>query len=119
MVKSLAKLMTAYVVLGDHPLSATASGSDVTVTATDAAVYQNDLASGDSVVAAEGGEHLSERQALEALLVPSGGQLRHPPRRLTGVTELVGTFGRSETRPPWSQRWRGPAKPEKRRHTVA
>lgn len=72
---SLAKVMAAYVVLRDHPLSATSNGPDITVSATAVAVYQKDRANGDSVVAVQAGERLSELQALEALLIPSGDNI--------------------------------------------
>lgn len=71
-IGSLAKVMSALVVLRDHPLSTYGSGPDIPVTAADVATYNQELAQGDSVVAVQAGEQLSERQALEAALVPSG-----------------------------------------------
>ena len=72
---SVAKVMTAYVVLHDHPLSTGASGPTITVTPTDVSVYRQDLAASDSVVAVTAGEQLSELQVLEGLLIPSGDNL--------------------------------------------
>ncbi|MHB1553359.1 MAG: D-alanyl-D-alanine carboxypeptidase family protein [Acidimicrobiales bacterium] len=72
---SVTKLMTAYVVLHDHPLTITAPGPNITITPADVATYQRDKAGGDSVVAVQSGEQLSERQALEALLIPSGDNI--------------------------------------------
>jgi len=72
---SVTKLMTAYVVLRDHPLSATASGPDIPISPSDVTIYDEDRARGDSVVAVQPGEQLSERQALEALLIPSGDNI--------------------------------------------
>lgn len=72
---SVTKLMTAYVVLHDHPLTATAPGPDLPISPADVATYRQDLAAGDSVVAVQPGEQLSERQALEALLIPSGDNI--------------------------------------------
>lgn len=72
---SVTKLMTAYVVLQDHPLTATSNGPDIPITATDVSLYQQDKAAGDSVVAVSAGEQLTERQALQALLVPSGDNI--------------------------------------------
>ncbi len=69
---SVTKLMTAYVVLHDHPLAATSQGANITVSPGDVITYQRDKAAGDSVVAVQAGEQLSEREALEALLIPSG-----------------------------------------------
>lgn len=68
-------MMTAYVILRDHPLAAISSGPAITVTATAVGTYQKDLASGDSVVAVQAGEQMSERQALGALLIPSGDNI--------------------------------------------
>ncbi len=72
---SVTKLMTAYLVLHDHPLAKTATGPSVTITATDVTTYQSDLAQGDSVVAVTAGEQLDERQLLEGLLIPSGDNI--------------------------------------------
>ena len=72
---SVTKVMTAYVVLRDHPLTATSQGPAITITPTEVTTYEQDLAAGDSVVAVEAGEQLSEEQALEALLLPSGDNI--------------------------------------------
>lgn len=72
---SITKLMTAYIVLHDHPLALGASGPTLTVSPQDVATYQADRAQGDSVVAVKAGEHLSELQALEGVLVPSGDNM--------------------------------------------
>jgi serine-type D-Ala-D-Ala carboxypeptidase (penicillin-binding protein 5/6) len=74
-IASLAKIMTAYVVLRDHPLPAGGSGPTITVTAGDAATYASDQRQGQSVVAVMPGEKLTEQQALEAMLVPSGNNI--------------------------------------------
>src|SRR5580692_8663023 len=67
--------MTAYVILQDHPLSASGSGPDITVQPTEAAEYPSQVAAGDSLVAVTAGETLTERQALEALLLPSADNM--------------------------------------------
>lgn len=72
---SVTKLMTAYLVLRDHPLTNTATGPSLTITPTDVTTYQHDLAQGDSVVAVTAGEQLDERQLLEGLLIPSGDNI--------------------------------------------
>lgn len=74
-IASLAKVMTAYVVLRDHPLRAAVGGPRITVTPADVAVYRADAAAGQSVVAVQAGERLTERQALEGLLLPSGNNI--------------------------------------------
>src|SRR5216683_5060442 len=71
-IASLAKIMTGYVVLGDRPLPAGGPGPAITVTAADEAAYASDQRQGQSVVQVAAGEKLTERQALEAMLVPSG-----------------------------------------------
>ena len=55
-IASLAKIMTAYLVLGDHPLAAAGSGPAITVTAADAAAYAGDQRQGQSVVRVAPGE---------------------------------------------------------------
>ena len=74
-IASLAKIMTAYVVLSDHPLSAGGPGPAIMVTAADAAAYASDQRQGQSVVRVTPGEKLTERQALEAMLIPSGNNI--------------------------------------------
>ena len=74
-IASLAKIMTGYVVLGDHPLPAGGPGPVITVTAADAAAYASDRRQGQSVVQVAAGEKLTERQALEAMLIPSGNNI--------------------------------------------
>lgn len=72
---SVTKLVTALVVLHDHPLTATASGPSITITAADVAAYKADLATKQSVLMVSAGETLSERQALEGLLIPSANNI--------------------------------------------
>lgn len=67
--------MTAYLTLREHPLSAGQSGFTLTVTAAQAAEERERLAEGQSVVPVKAGEHLSERQALQALLLPSANNV--------------------------------------------
>jgi D-alanyl-D-alanine carboxypeptidase (penicillin-binding protein 5/6) len=74
-IASVAKLMTAYVILQDHPLSASGSGPDITVDPSEAAEYPSQAAAGDSLVAVAAGEMITERQALEALLLPSADNM--------------------------------------------
>ena len=74
-IASIAKVMTAMVVLRDHPLHGGANGPQITVSPADVLAYRSDLASGQSVVAVSAGERLSERQALQALLLPSGNNI--------------------------------------------
>jgi serine-type D-Ala-D-Ala carboxypeptidase (penicillin-binding protein 5/6) len=68
---SIAKVMTALVIVADHPLKPTDTGDSVVVTAADVADYQSEAAGGQSVVPVQAGEALDERQLLDGLLVPS------------------------------------------------
>ena len=74
-IASVAKLMTAYVILQDHPLSGSGSGPDITVEPNEAAAYPSQVRDGDSLVPVAAGEAISERQALEALLLPSADNM--------------------------------------------
>jgi D-alanyl-D-alanine carboxypeptidase (penicillin-binding protein 5/6) len=72
---SVTKLMTAVVVLKDHPLAPGEQGPEITVSAADVAAYEAEVAANDSVVRVAAGEQLTELQALEALLVPSADNM--------------------------------------------
>jgi serine-type D-Ala-D-Ala carboxypeptidase (penicillin-binding protein 5/6) len=74
-IASVAKVMTAYVVLHDHPLPANGSGPDIEVRSPEAAAYPSQARDGDSLVPVAAGEMLTERQALEALLLPSADNM--------------------------------------------
>jgi D-alanyl-D-alanine carboxypeptidase (penicillin-binding protein 5/6) len=72
---STAKIMTGLLILERHPLALTAQGPAISVTADDVTTYQTEKAQGQSVFPVAAGEQLSEYQALEALLVPSGNNI--------------------------------------------
>jgi D-alanyl-D-alanine carboxypeptidase (penicillin-binding protein 5/6) len=74
-IASLAKVMTAYLTLKRYPLSGAQDGFTITVGATDAQVAAEAAAQAQSVVAVRPGEQLTERQLLEALLIPSGNNV--------------------------------------------
>jgi D-alanyl-D-alanine carboxypeptidase (penicillin-binding protein 5/6) len=74
-IASLTKLMTALVILHDHPLALGQSGPAISITANDAAEYESDAAAGDSTVRVVVGETLTEYELLEALLIPSGDNI--------------------------------------------
>jgi D-alanyl-D-alanine carboxypeptidase (penicillin-binding protein 5/6) len=74
-IASVAKVMTAYVVLHDHPLSENGSGPDIAVESSEAAAYPSQARAGDSLVPVAAGEALTERQALKALLLPSADNM--------------------------------------------
>jgi serine-type D-Ala-D-Ala carboxypeptidase (penicillin-binding protein 5/6) len=74
-IASVAKVMTAYVILHNHPLPANRSGPDITVRPSEAAAYPSQVRDGDSLVPVVAGERITERQALEALLLPSADNM--------------------------------------------
>jgi serine-type D-Ala-D-Ala carboxypeptidase (penicillin-binding protein 5/6) len=74
-IASLAKVMTAYLTLERYPLSDAQDGFTITVTAAQAQAAAQDAAQDQSVVAVRAGEQLTERQLLEALLIPSGNNI--------------------------------------------
>ncbi|MCL5048565.1 MAG: hypothetical protein M1374_07280 [Firmicutes bacterium] len=74
-IASVTKMMSAYIVLKDHPLVVGQSGPSITVTAQDVQAYHSELSQNDSVVAVTQGEKLTELQALEAALIPSGDNI--------------------------------------------
>lgn len=74
-IASLTKMMTAIVILKDHPLGPHARGPLLTVTPADVAAYKNDLNLDDSTLKVAAGERLDEHQLLEALLLPSGDNI--------------------------------------------
>jgi serine-type D-Ala-D-Ala carboxypeptidase (penicillin-binding protein 5/6) len=74
-IASITKVMTAYVVLQDHPLTAGATGPAIPVDAATVAAYQSGLATQQSVVQVQAGESLTQLEALQGLLIPSGNDL--------------------------------------------
>jgi D-alanyl-D-alanine carboxypeptidase (penicillin-binding protein 5/6) len=72
---SVAKVMTALVVLEKKPLRLGESGPVITVTAEDVAAYERDQTQDQSVVPVVAGEELTEYQALQALLLPSANNV--------------------------------------------
>ncbi|HEY7430894.1 MAG TPA: D-alanyl-D-alanine carboxypeptidase, partial [Streptosporangiaceae bacterium] len=74
-VASVAKLMTAYVIVHDHPLAAGAAGPQIVVRPAEAAAYPAQARNDDSLVQVIAGERISERQALMALLLPSADNM--------------------------------------------
>ncbi len=74
-IASVTKVMTAYVVLHDHPLPSGGSGPDIAVQSSEVAAYPSQVRDGDSLVPVVAGETITERQALEALLLPSADNM--------------------------------------------
>ena len=74
-IASVAKVMTAYLVLRDHPLAPGQDGPTITLTDADAADTDRRRRQQESVVPIAAGEQLTQRQALQALLLPSANNI--------------------------------------------
>jgi D-alanyl-D-alanine carboxypeptidase (penicillin-binding protein 5/6) len=74
-IASVAKVMTAYVLLRDHPLEPGEAGPTITLTEADVADTERRREAGQSYVAVAAGERLTELQALQALLLPSANNI--------------------------------------------
>jgi D-alanyl-D-alanine carboxypeptidase (penicillin-binding protein 5/6) len=106
-IASVAKIMTAYLVLRDHPVHPDEDGPSLTVTAEEAAAYPDQLAARLSVVEVVAGEVLTERQALQALLLPSADNVAYILARwdaggrrafVARMNEAAAGFGMAGTR---------------------
>ncbi|MGP8300531.1 D-alanyl-D-alanine carboxypeptidase family protein [Streptomyces inhibens] len=71
-IASVTKVMTAYVVLRDHPLRSGEAGPDITV---DREAANESFSGTESSVPVREGQRLSERQVLELVLIPSGNNI--------------------------------------------
>jgi D-alanyl-D-alanine carboxypeptidase (penicillin-binding protein 5/6) len=74
-IASVAKVMTAYLTLLEHPLAAGEQGFTIRITPTEVAEQGQRVALGESTVPVRAGERLTERQALQALLLPSANNI--------------------------------------------
>jgi serine-type D-Ala-D-Ala carboxypeptidase (penicillin-binding protein 5/6) len=74
-IASVAKVMTAYLVLRDHPLRLGQDGPTITLTDADVADTDRRRQQQESVVSIAAGEQLTELQALQALLLPSANNI--------------------------------------------
>jgi serine-type D-Ala-D-Ala carboxypeptidase (penicillin-binding protein 5/6) len=72
---SVAKVMTAYLILKHHPLGPNGTGFQITVTHADVQAELAGERMDQSSVGVAAGEQLNERQLLEALLIPSGDNI--------------------------------------------
>lgn len=72
---SVAKTITALAVLKQKPLQLGQQGPMITITAEDQAIFDSYYSEDGSVVAVTPGEQLSERQALEAMMLPSANNM--------------------------------------------
>src|SRR4051794_9967494 len=74
-IASVAKVMTAYLVLRDHPLGLGEDGPTITLGDADVADADHRRGREESVVPVAAGEQLTELQALQALLLPSANNI--------------------------------------------
>jgi serine-type D-Ala-D-Ala carboxypeptidase (penicillin-binding protein 5/6) len=74
-IASVAKVMTAYLTLREHPLAPGAQGFGMTITPADVAEEAQRVALGESTLSVKAGERITERQALQALLLPSANNI--------------------------------------------
>jgi len=74
-IASVAKVMTAYLVLRDHPLQPGQDGPTITLNEADVADTDRRRRQQESLVSIAAGEQLTERQALQALLLPSANNI--------------------------------------------
>ena len=74
-IASVAKVMTAYLVLRDRPLQSGEAGPSITLTDDDVTDTDRRRSQDESVVSIDAGEELSELQALQALLLPSANNV--------------------------------------------
>jgi D-alanyl-D-alanine carboxypeptidase (penicillin-binding protein 5/6) len=74
-IASVAKVMTAYVVLADHPLAAGQGGPTLRITSAQAEAARQAAARGESVVKVTAGAVFTELQALQALMLPSANNM--------------------------------------------
>ncbi|MGW3463869.1 D-alanyl-D-alanine carboxypeptidase family protein [Streptomyces olivaceoviridis] len=91
---SVTKVMTAYVILRDHPVPPDGDGARITV---DARAAQESSLGAESTVAVEAGRRLSERQVLELMLLPSAGNIARMLARWDAGSEeaFVGKMNRA------------------------
>jgi serine-type D-Ala-D-Ala carboxypeptidase (penicillin-binding protein 5/6) len=74
-IASVAKVMTAYLTLRAHPLSAGERGFTITISPADVTEERERAALGQSLLPVSAGERISERQALQALMLPSANNV--------------------------------------------
>jgi serine-type D-Ala-D-Ala carboxypeptidase (penicillin-binding protein 5/6) len=74
-IASVAKVMTAYLVLRDDPLRPGQDSPTITLTDADVADTERRRGQQESVVSIAAGEQLTELQALQALLLPSANNI--------------------------------------------
>jgi D-alanyl-D-alanine carboxypeptidase len=74
-IASVAKTMTAYVILRDHPMEADEDGPEIEVDQQAQDDYALGESRGDSVVDVRAGDTITQREALKALMIASGNNV--------------------------------------------
>ena len=74
-IASVAKMMSAYLTLQEHPLRPDEQGFTIRISSADVAEQERRISLGQSTIPVRAGERLSEHQALEALMVPSANNI--------------------------------------------
>jgi serine-type D-Ala-D-Ala carboxypeptidase (penicillin-binding protein 5/6) len=74
-IASVAKVMTAYLTLREHPLGNGQEGFTITITPAEVAEQERRAALLESTLPVKAGEQITERQALQALLLPSANNI--------------------------------------------
>lgn len=88
-IASITKMITALVILGVKPLSGSEAGPDITFTDADVDIYYDAIAEDGSVAPVVSGMVLSQREALETMLIPSANNY--------SVSLAVWAFGSVDT----------------------
>ncbi|MCZ0988682.1 D-alanyl-D-alanine carboxypeptidase [Streptomyces diastatochromogenes] len=83
-IASVAKVMTAYLILRDHPLKSGEAGPKITI---DKPAEEQSDAGQESTVPVTAGDKISEREALEAILLPSANNVARLLARWDSSTE--------------------------------
>ena len=106
-IASVAKVMTAYVILVDHPLAVGEPGPALKITAQQADAYAQQAARGESLVKVAAGASFTEREALQAVLLPSANNMARilaawdagsEAAFVTRMNETAATLGMAVTR---------------------
>ncbi|GGT87459.1 D-alanyl-D-alanine carboxypeptidase [Streptomyces violascens] len=86
-IGSVAKVMTAYLILRDHPLKAGDKGPSMPVDQKAVDDYTNGVAQKESVVEVKAGQQISELEALQAVMLPSANNVARLLARWDASTE--------------------------------
>ncbi|MET9774843.1 D-alanyl-D-alanine carboxypeptidase [Streptomyces sp. NPDC006367] len=74
-IASIAKVMTVYLILRDHPLKPGEKGPEITVDAAAQKHYETGKAENESVVRVSEGQKITEYEALQAVMLPSANNI--------------------------------------------